>query len=59
LTEGGPGDASRTIVLYIYEQGFRFFNLGYASTVALLLFAIILVLTLLQFKLSQRWAFYE
>ncbi|MCB0195563.1 MAG: sugar ABC transporter permease [Anaerolineae bacterium] len=59
LTQGGPGDASRPIVMYIYEQGFRFFNLGYASTVALVLFVIILLLTLLQFKLSERWTFYQ
>lgn len=59
LTQGGPGDASRTIVMYIYEQGFRFFNLGYASTIALILFAIILVLTLIQFALSRRWVFYQ
>ena len=54
LTEGGPGDASRTVVMYIYEQGFEFFNMGYAATVALSLFAVILSLTLVQFRLS-RW----
>ncbi len=59
LTEGGPGDSSRTIVMYIYEQGFRFFNMGYASTIALSLFVIILILTLLQFRLSRRWVFYQ
>ena len=41
LTRGGPGDASRTMVMYIYEQGFRYFQMGYASSVAVLLFAII------------------
>ncbi len=59
LTSGGPGDASRTTVMYIYEQGFRFFNMGYASTIALSLFVVILILTLLQFKLSRRWVFYQ
>jgi multiple sugar transport system permease protein len=59
LTQGGPGDATRTVVMYIYEQGFRFFNMGYASTIALSLFVIILVLTLLQFALSKRWVFYQ
>ena len=38
LTSGGPGDASRTVVMYIYETGFRFFQMGYASTIALSLF---------------------
>lgn len=59
LTQGGPGDSSRTVVMYIYEHGFRFFNMGYASTIALSLFVIILILTLVQFRLSRRWVFYQ
>jgi multiple sugar transport system permease protein len=59
LTRGGPGDASRTVVMYIYEQGFRYFKMGYASSVAVLLFVIIAVLTLIQFRSSQRWVFYQ
>lgn len=58
LTNGGPGDATRTIVLYLYEQGFRFFDMGYASAIAISLFAIILILTAIQFRLSRRWVFY-
>ena len=59
LTAGGPGDASRTVVMYIYESGFRFFEMGYASTVALSLFLIVVLLTLLQFRLSRIWVFYQ
>ena len=59
LTTGGPGDATRTIVMYIYEQGFRFFDMGYASTIALSLFVIIMFLTVLQFGLSRRWVHYQ
>ena len=59
LTNGGPGDATRTIVMYIYEQGFKFFKMGYASTVALSLFVVILILTAVQFRLSRRWVFYQ
>ena len=59
MTKGGPGDASRTVVMYIFEQGFRFFNMGYASTIAIVLFVIIAILTLLQFRMSQRWVFYQ
>ena len=59
LTNGGPGDATRTVVMYIYEQGFRFFNMGYASTVALSLFVVLFGLTLLQFLFSRRWVFYQ
>jgi multiple sugar transport system permease protein len=59
LTSGGPGDASRTVVMYIYETGFRFFQMGYASTIALSLFLIVVVLTLVQFRLSRIWVFYQ
>jgi multiple sugar transport system permease protein len=59
LTRGGPGDASRTVVMYIYEQGFRYFQMGYASSVAVMLFIVIAGLTLLQFRASQRWVFYQ
>lgn len=59
MTQGGPGDATRTVGMYIYEQGFRFFDMGYASTIALSLFLIILVLTLIQFTFSRIWVFYE
>ncbi len=58
LTNGGPGDSSRTVVVYIYELAFRFFDLGYASTAALTLFAVLLALTAIQFRLSRRWTFY-
>jgi multiple sugar transport system permease protein len=59
LTTGGPGDASRTVVMYIYESGFRFFQMGYASTIALSLFIIVVILTLIQFRLSRIWVFYQ
>jgi multiple sugar transport system permease protein len=59
LTTGGPGDASRTVVMYIYENGFRFFQMGYASTVALSLFLIVVILTLIQFRLSRIGVFYQ
>jgi multiple sugar transport system permease protein len=45
--------------MYIYEQGFRFFDMGYAATIALSLFVIILILTIIQFRLSRRWVFYQ
>ncbi len=59
LTAGGPGDATRSVVLYIFELAFRSFNLGYAAAVSMTLFAIILVLTALQFWISRRWVHYE
>lgn len=59
LTEGGPGNASLFIVLYLYLQGFRWLNLSYASVLAWVLFVIILILTLINLKLSDRWVYYE
>ena len=59
LTEGGPGDATRLIVLYIYEIGFKRFEMGYAAAVSLTLFAILVLITLVQFRLSRLWVHYE
>jgi len=59
LTQGGPGDATRSVVLYVYEIAFRTFNMGYAAAVSMTLFAIILILTALQFWISRRWVHYE
>lgn len=59
LTNGGPGDATRSLVMYIYEQGFKSFNMGYASAISLLLLSLIVLVTAIQFVLSKRWAFYE
>ena len=59
LTAGGPADASRLIALYIYEVGFKRFDMGYASMVSLTLLAILLALTLLQFWGARKWVHYE
>jgi multiple sugar transport system permease protein len=47
MTRGGPSDATLSVVLYMYEQGFRWWNLGTAAAIAFALFAIILLLSLL------------
>jgi len=59
ITSGGPGDASRPIGLYIYETAFQYHNLSYGSTLALSLFLIILVVTLVQFSAQKRWVVYD
>jgi multiple sugar transport system permease protein len=59
LTGGGPGDATRLIVLYIYEIGFKRFEMGYAAAVSLTLFAVLIVLTIFQFRMSRRWVHYD
>lgn len=58
LTQGGPGDASRSIVEYIYDTAFQSFDLGYASAVALTLMILLICLTALQFAVSRRWMHY-
>ncbi|MFZ0710964.1 MAG: sugar ABC transporter permease [Terrimicrobiaceae bacterium] len=58
LTNGGPGNASRTVSLYIYEKAFRGLDMGYASAIAVTLFLVIGLLTALQFILSRRWVHY-
>ena len=59
LTQGGPGDASRTVVIYLYETAFKSLRLGYASAIGTVLFVIIMAITIVQFKASQRWVFYQ
>lgn len=59
LTEGGPGNASLFYVLYLYLTAFRWFNMSYGSVLAWVLFFIILILTLIQFQLSNQWVYYE
>jgi len=59
LTAGGPADASRLIALYVYEVGFKRFDMGYAAVVSLTLLAILLILTLIQFWGARKWVHYE
>lgn len=59
LTDGGPNNSTLFSVLYLFRLGFEQFEMGYASAFAWLIFAIILIFTLIQLKLSQRWTYYE
>ncbi len=59
LTQGGPGDSTRSVAMYIYEKAFQRFDMGYAAAISMTLFAIILVLTLIQFRIGRRWVHYE
>ena len=54
MTGGGPVEATNVIVLYLYQQAFQFFRMGYASAVAYVLFAFVFLATLLQFRLLGR-----
>ena len=52
LTKGGPYSSTQTVVMYMFEQGFHSRNVGYASVISMALIIVILILTLLQMKLS-------
>ncbi|MBV9674026.1 MAG: sugar ABC transporter permease [Verrucomicrobia bacterium] len=57
MTQGGPAYATYTLLIYIYEKGFKEWNLGYASALSVVLFAIIFALTLIQvryFRADER-----
>lgn len=54
MTLGGPNNASRPVVLWIYESGFRQWDLGYAAAGAQVLFALILVAAGLQFRVARQ-----
>ena len=58
-TDGGPLDSTLFYVLYLFRQAFQYFNMGYASALAWILFLIILVLTLLIVRSSGHWVYYE
>lgn len=56
---GGPVDATLVPVLYLFNKAFRYFSMGYASALAWVLFAVILVFTIVQLKAAPRWVHYE
>jgi multiple sugar transport system permease protein len=53
MTAGGPLRATTSVVLLMYEEGFRWWRMGYAASLAFVLFAVILVATVLQFRLQR------
>jgi multiple sugar transport system permease protein len=59
ITLGGPGNSTESIVEYIYDTGFTQLHMGYAATLGLVLFAGLLVVTLVQFAFGSRWVYYE
>lgn len=59
MTNGGPQNATLFMVLYIYLNAFRFFRMGYAATLAWMLFWIIMFFTFLQFRIGNRLVYYE
>ncbi len=58
MTGGGPIRSTEFYVLYLYENGFRFFRMGYASSMAWILFGAVVVVTVILFRTSARWVYY-
>ncbi len=59
MTDGGPEGSTMVMVYYIYHQAFRMFETGYASAIAVVLFGLVLMLTLLQWVSRKKVSYYE
>lgn len=59
ITNGGPLKATYVMGLKLYKEGFSYFKMGYASAISWVMFALILVVTLLLFRSSSSWVYYE
>ncbi|GAA0931399.1 sugar ABC transporter permease [Nonomuraea longicatena] len=59
MTEGGPGNATMVLGLYIYRHAFVYFDMGYAAALSWAMFAVIIAVTAVQFALARRWVHYE
>ena len=59
MTNGGPANSTRSLVQHIFETGFRSFEMGYASAMAIVVFVVIMLATLLQFALGRFWVHYD
>ena len=56
MTQGGPVESTVSVLYFMFEQGFKWWNLGFATAVAFVLFLILFAITLLQLRLSRRWS---
>jgi multiple sugar transport system permease protein len=56
MTRGGPAQSTTSIVYYMFDEGFQWWNLGFASAIAFVLFAILLAGALVQLALARRWS---
>jgi len=55
---GGPADSTLVMVLYIYQKAFKYYQMGYASALSWILFVVIMMATVVQFRFS-KWVYYE
>jgi multiple sugar transport system permease protein len=53
MTQGGPAESTLSVVLLMYEEGFRWWNVGYGGAIAFVLFAIVLAMTAVQLRFRR------
>lgn len=58
ITQGGPGNSTTVLSLFIYQNAFRYYEMGYAAAISWALFAIIMIFTALQWMGQKRWVHY-
>jgi multiple sugar transport system permease protein len=54
MTQGGPLNSTLSIVYYMYQMGFRWWNMGYSAALAFVLFALILIGSLIQSRIQKK-----
>ena len=59
MTNGGPAKASYTMVFHIFDNAFVYFKMGAATTAAVFLFIMILIMTIIQFRFQDKWVYYD
>lgn len=59
MTGGGPLGSTQVIVERIYTYGFKYFNMGYAAALSIILLIMIVIITIIQLVLQKKWVFYE
>ena len=59
MTSGGPNNASLFYLLYLYQNAWQYFKMGYASALAWIAFVIIMALTVVVIRSSPAWVYYE
>ncbi len=59
MTNGGPGRATNVLVIHTYNTAFRQFKFGYSSAIAMVLFALVMMITIIQFYMEKRWVEYS
>ena len=59
MTQGGPDNSTNILVYWLYKNAFEFFNIGKASAIAYVLFILILILTIIQWKIKEKWVLTE